>query len=60
MRRLEIARHLAEPLRKEFNLSPGTNPDLLLCGLYQRTFITDWDEATSPRTGSPFQEPGTS
>jgi len=40
-RRLEIARHLGEPLRQEFNLPPDTDLDLLLCALYQRTFLTD-------------------
>jgi uncharacterized RDD family membrane protein YckC len=58
MRRLEIARHLAEPLREQFNLPPGTDPDLLLCGLYQRTFIEDWDEQPGIRAGSPFLESG--
>ncbi len=58
MRRLEIARHLAEPLRQRFNLPPGTDPDLLLCGLYQRTFIEDWDEEPGIRGGSPFLEGG--
>ena len=58
MRRLEIARHLGEPLRERFDLPSGTNFDLLLCGLYQRTFITDWDEEASIRTGSPFALPG--
>jgi uncharacterized RDD family membrane protein YckC len=58
MRRLEIARHLAEPLRQQFNLPPGTDPDLLLCGLYQRTFIEDWDEQTGIGAGSPFLEGG--
>ena len=46
-RRLEIARHLAEPLREKLNLPPATDPDLLLCGLYHRTFITDRDEEPS-------------
>jgi uncharacterized RDD family membrane protein YckC len=55
MRRMEIAQHLGEPLREKFHLPAGTNPDLLLCGLYQRTFITDRDEATSIGSGSPFQ-----
>lgn len=40
-RRFEIARHLAEPLRQTFGLPPNTNPDLLLCGLYHRTFIAE-------------------
>jgi uncharacterized RDD family membrane protein YckC len=38
-RRLEIARHLAEPLRQRFGLPPNTDPDLLLCALYQRSFL---------------------
>jgi len=58
LRRMEIARHLSEPLREKFDLPPTTNPDLLLCGLYQRTFITDWNDEASNRTGSPFQERG--
>ena len=40
-RRLEIARHLAEPLRQRFQLPPRTNPDLLLCALYHRVFLTE-------------------
>jgi len=49
-RRLEIAQHLAEPLRQEFDLPPNTNPDLLLCGLYHRIFVTDrQDEAAQRR-----------
>ena len=58
MRRLEIARHLGEPLREELNLPRDTDLDMLLCGLYQRTFITDWDEETSAHPGSPFREAG--
>ncbi|MBN2476849.1 MAG: RDD family protein [Pirellulales bacterium] len=54
-RRLEIARHLGEPLREKFNLPPATNLDLLLCGLYHRTFITDRGE-DEIREGSPFLE----
>ena len=52
MRRLEIAWHLGEPLREKLDLPPGTDPDMLLCGLYQRTFITEWDVETPARTGS--------
>jgi len=50
-RRYEIARHLADPLRQTFGLPPGTNPDLLLCGLYHRTFIADphHESLRSPR-----------
>jgi hypothetical protein len=40
-RRIEIARHLAEPLRDRFNLPASTSYDLLLCALYHRTFIAD-------------------
>lgn len=58
MRRLEIARHLGEPLREEFNLPGNTDLDMLLCGLYQRTFITDWDEGPPAQPGSPFREAG--
>lgn len=56
-RRLEIARHLAEPLRQQFGLPPETNPDLLLCALYHRTFITDRDERLAGGAGSPFATP---
>ncbi len=53
-RRLEIARHVAEPLRQRFQLPAGTDLDMLLCALYQRAFITDReDEAVVG--GSPFQ-----
>jgi len=58
MRRLEIARHLGEPLREEFNLPGNTDLDMLLCGLYQRTFITEWGEEPSVQPGSPFRESG--
>jgi uncharacterized RDD family membrane protein YckC len=56
MRKLEIAQHIGEPLREKFNLPPDTNLDLLLCGLYQRTFITDRQEERWVRAGSPFAE----
>jgi uncharacterized RDD family membrane protein YckC len=55
-RRMEIARHLAEPLREKFDLPPGTNLDLLLCALYYRTFITDRQEDEPIKSGSPFAE----
>ncbi len=38
-RRLEIARHLGEPLRRRLRLPAGTSHDLLLCALYDRTFV---------------------
>jgi uncharacterized RDD family membrane protein YckC len=40
-RRFEIARTLAEPLGVLMGLPGDTNPDLLLCALYYRTFIAD-------------------
>jgi len=67
-RRFEIAHHLGEPLRERFNLPADTNLDLLLCGLYHRTFITDRQEEAveaaileSPFAPmrSPFTEPAT-
>jgi uncharacterized RDD family membrane protein YckC len=56
-RRLEIARHVAEPLREQFELPPNTNLDLLLCALYYRTFVTDRQEEPLPQGNSPFAEP---
>lgn len=40
-RRLEIARHLAEPWRERLGLPADTNYDLLLCALYQRLFFAE-------------------
>jgi uncharacterized RDD family membrane protein YckC len=40
-RRFEIARVLAEPFCERFDLPEETDPDLLLCALYYRTFIAD-------------------
>ena len=47
-RRIEIARHIGEPLRQKFQLPPGTDLDMLLCGLYRRAFIADRNNI--PRT----------
>jgi uncharacterized RDD family membrane protein YckC len=55
-RRMEIAHHLGEPLRRKFNLPASTNLDLLLCGLYERTFITE-RRGQPAHEGSPFMEP---
>lgn len=44
-RRMEIARHLAEPLRRQYGLPPDTPYDSLLCALYQRVFLADQDPA---------------
>lgn len=38
-RRREVARHLADPLLRLFQLPPDTSHDLLLCALYHRTFV---------------------
>ncbi len=40
-RRHEIARTLSEPLAERFGLPADTEPDLLLCAIYYRTFIAD-------------------
>ncbi len=55
-RRLEIARHLGEPLRREFSLPANTNLDLLLCGLYHRTFIAE-RAGEAQETDSPLAAP---
>jgi uncharacterized RDD family membrane protein YckC len=53
-RRLEIARHIGEPLRKKFQMPAGTDLDLLLCALYHKTFIADLEDV-SEQEASPFQ-----
>jgi uncharacterized RDD family membrane protein YckC len=45
-RRLEVARHLAGPLLKKFELLPDTSPDLLLCALFVRIFMSQQQQAT--------------
>ncbi|MGE0607670.1 MAG: RDD family protein [Pirellulales bacterium] len=40
-RRLEIARHMAEPLRIKLDLPGNVSYDVLLCALYHRVFIAD-------------------
>jgi len=52
-RRQEIARHLGEPLRRRFGLPADTNLDLLLCALYERTFVERSSRAAESE-GSPF------
>jgi uncharacterized RDD family membrane protein YckC len=49
-RRYEIARTLADTLVERFALPRDTNPDLLLCAIYYRTFIADaaGDKVLSP------------
>lgn len=41
MRRNEIARHIALPLIRRFELLPDTSPDLLLCALYVRVYLPE-------------------
>lgn len=61
MRQQEIAWHLGNPLRQQFQLPSDTNLDLLLCALYQRTFITDrYDDRESSPGQSPFAAPASS
>lgn len=58
-RRVEVARHLAEPLARRFGLPEGINPDHLLCAVYQRAFITDTPgDVLEPV--KPFQADGSS
>lgn len=49
-RRLEIARHIGEPLRQKLQFPPDTDLDMLLCGLYRRTFIVERDRHTEEST----------
>ncbi len=58
-RRMEMARHLAEPLRRRFGLPADTNPDLLLCALYHRKFLAATDpEGPAPAVPSPVPAAG--
>lgn len=41
LRRNEVARHLAGPLIRTFDLLPDTSPDLLLCALYVNTYMSE-------------------
>jgi len=55
-RRREVARHLGEPLIRQFGLLPDTSHDLLLCALYFRTFVADRTDAARPAS-LPVQPP---
>lgn len=57
MRRIEVARHLAEPLARRLGLPEGINPDHLLCAVYQRAFITD-TPADTIEPANPFLSAG--
>jgi uncharacterized RDD family membrane protein YckC len=58
-RRLEIARHVGESLRRELQLPTDVDLDMLLCGLYRRAFLVERDDRRDvPSQGcSPFAEP---
>lgn len=63
LRRREVAKHLGEPLLRQFGLAPDTSYDLLLCALYYRTFIADRGEdekrlaeAQANAQQNPFQQ----
>lgn len=65
-RRREVARHLAEPLLRQFRLAPDTSYDLLLCALYHRKFIGSeaksetYDSAAETKLpASPVSSPAT-
>ena len=42
-RRSEVARHLSAPILKHLGLPQDTGPDLFLCALYARTFMSQED-----------------
>lgn len=52
-RRREIARHLAEPLLREFGLPADTSYDLLLCAVYYKAFVAESGDEEN-RGPSPF------
>lgn len=52
LRRLEIARHLGEPLRQKLGLPAGIHYDTLLCAVYYKTFIAERPDAIEG--GTPF------
>jgi uncharacterized RDD family membrane protein YckC len=52
-RRMEIARHLGDPLVKKFQLPVNNDLDLLLCGLYHRAFIADREDALAGEETQP-------
>ncbi len=56
-RRLEIARHVAEPLRIKLDLPQGVSYDVLLCAVYHRVFIADKVADAAYARSSPIQPP---
>lgn len=47
-RQRELARHVAEPLLRQFGFPENTGHDLLLCALYHRTFLTERRDGRTP------------
>jgi uncharacterized RDD family membrane protein YckC len=56
-RRAEVAAHVATPLRDRLGLPPDTDPDMLLCALYSRTFIAERLPAETGNGQTPFAPP---
>jgi uncharacterized RDD family membrane protein YckC len=56
-RRREIARHLAEPLLREFGLPLDTSHDLLLCALYYKAFVAEHGDESGPSPFSTVPQP---
>ena len=60
-RRAQLACYLADPLGERLGLPRDTDPDRLLCALYQRTFITEGEpQEQLASTRSPFAPTTTS
>jgi uncharacterized RDD family membrane protein YckC len=57
-RRAEIAAHLGEPLLVKFQLPAETSHDMLLCGLYYRTFIAHRPDVATRRAAGARTGPG--
>jgi uncharacterized RDD family membrane protein YckC len=63
-RRVQLAMYLAAPLRRRLDLPRDTDPDRLLCALYQRTFITEEETQDGlncrqiPFVSNPFADQG--
>jgi uncharacterized RDD family membrane protein YckC len=52
-RQLEVAEHLATPLRHKLGLPPETNADVLLCALYRRAFLAAEQPSPTADAASP-------
>ena len=61
-RRAELASHLAKPLLKQFHFRDDTSPDLLLCALYYREFVTKsaFVDSRTQSLPSPLKREGSS